>query len=59
MKRDFSIYLRDILENMERALNFIRGMEYERFVGDEKTNFAVLRCIEIMGEAARHVPNET
>jgi uncharacterized protein with HEPN domain len=58
MKRDLSIYVSDILENMKRALNFIEGMKYERFVEDEKTSFAVLRCIEIMGEAARHVPSE-
>ncbi len=58
MKRDLSIYVSDILENMKRALNFTKGMKYERFVEDEKTSFAVLRCIEIMGEAARHIPNE-
>ena len=31
-------------------------MSYEDFIRDEKTSFAVLRCIEIMGEAAKHVP---
>ncbi|WXG44297.1 MAG: HepT-like ribonuclease domain-containing protein [Promethearchaeati archaeon SRVP18_Atabeyarchaeia-1] len=53
MMRDLSIYVRDILENMKRALNFVKGMKYDCFVEDEKTSFAVLRCIEIMGEAAR------
>ena len=58
MKRDISIYVKDILENMERAENFLHGMDYEEFTSDEKTNFAVIRCIEIMGEAAKHIPDE-
>ena len=58
MKRDISIYLKDILENIERAENFVQDQSYEDFVKDEKTNFAVLRCIEVMGEAAKHVPDE-
>ncbi len=58
MKRDASIYLKDIQENMERAEKFVEGMSYEEFVEDERTNFAVIRCIEIMGEAAKHVPEE-
>ena len=58
MKRDISIYVKDILENMERAENFLQGMNYEEFTSDEKTNFAVIRCIEIMGEAAKHIPDE-
>jgi len=52
MKRDVVIYIRDILENMELAEDFVKGMTYEEFVSDTKTNHAVIRCIEIMGEAA-------
>ncbi len=58
MKRDISIYLKDILENMERAEKFVGGKDYEDFVNDERTNFAVIRCIEIIGEAAKHIPEE-
>ena len=56
MKRDVSIYITDILENMELAEDFVKGMDYEEFISDKKTNYAVTRCIEIMGEAAKHVP---
>lgn len=56
MKRDVSIYITDILENMEFAEDFVKGMDYEEFISDKKTNYAVTRCIEIMGEAAKHVP---
>lgn len=58
MNRDISIYLKDILENMERAERFIEGKDYEDFLRDERTNFAVIRCIEIIGEAAKHIPEE-
>lgn len=56
MKRDVSIYITDILENMELAEDFVKGMDYKEFLSDTKTNYAVTRCIEIMGEAAKHVP---
>ena len=58
MKRDISIYVKDILENMERAETFVQGMDYEDFARDERTSFAVIRCIEIMGEAAKHIPED-
>lgn len=58
MKRDVSIYIRDILDNMELAECFVKCMTYEEFVSHTKTNHAVIRCIEIMGEAAKHVPED-
>lgn len=58
MKRNIAIYIRDILNNMELAEGFVKGMTYEEFVSDTKTNHAVIRCIEIMGEAAKHVPED-
>lgn len=59
MKRDVAMYIRDILENMELARDFVKDMNYEGFVADLKTNHAVIRCIEVMGEAAKHVPEDT
>jgi uncharacterized protein with HEPN domain len=57
MKRNILIYLKDIIENIERAENFIKNMSYDEFVQDEKTHYAVIRCIEIIGEATKHIPN--
>lgn len=34
----------------------MEGISYENFVKDEKTSFAVIRCVEIIGEAAKHIP---
>lgn len=56
MKRDVILYVKDILENIELAEEFAKDINYEEFVNDKKTNHAVIRCIEIMGEAAKNVP---
>ena len=56
MKLDIILYIKDILDNMELAEEFVKDMSYEEFVNDKKTNHAVIRCIEIMGEAAKHIP---
>ena len=41
---------------MEKAERFASGMSYEDFVKDEKTAFAVIRAIEVIGEAIKHIP---
>jgi len=51
-------YLRDILENAEKAVEFVSGMSGDDFLGDEKTVFAVIRAIEILGEATKKIPSE-
>ena len=58
MNRNIELYLKDIIENMERAKDFIKEMNYDEFVKDTKTNFAVLRCLEIIGEATKHIPEQ-
>ena len=57
MKRNYRIYITDILKNIEKVERFVEGLDYSDFVADEKTNCAVLRCIEVMGEAAKYVPD--
>jgi uncharacterized protein with HEPN domain len=56
MTRAVVLYISDILQQMEDALEFIQGITYEQFVGDKKTINAVLRSIEVIGEAAKNVP---
>jgi len=56
MSRNITLYLKDILYNMENAEAFIAGMTFDEFVQDIKTSYAVLRCLEIMGEAAKNIP---
>ena len=56
MTRHVALYIKDILQNMRDAEQFIEGMTYEQFVDDKKTFNAVVRAIEVIGEAAKNVP---
>ena len=51
MNRPFLDYLEDILDSMRKAQQFVDGIDYDAFVQDDRTNFAVIRAIEIVGEA--------
>jgi uncharacterized protein with HEPN domain len=50
--------LRDILVAARNAARFASGMSESEFLADEKTQYAVIRALEIIGEAARRVPEE-
>lgn len=54
--RDLDLYLKDILNAMESIEEFVRGMEFEQFEQDDKTTSAVIRKFEIIGEAAKKIP---
>ena len=56
MKREFLDYVEDVIEAMSNAEEFVRGMEYEEFTRDQKTIYAVVRALEIIGEAVRKIP---
>ena len=56
MKRVHEDYLRDMLENAEKALSFVEGMDYQEFEKDDKAVYAVIRAFEIIGVAARQIP---
>ncbi|MBF0318660.1 MAG: DUF86 domain-containing protein [Nitrospirae bacterium] len=57
MNRDISLYVKDILESIEKAEGFVGGMSYESFIVDDRTIYAVIKCIEIIGEATKHIPS--
>lgn len=57
-ERNFLEYIQDMLTGAKRAQEFTRGMSYDDFLEDEKTQFAVVRALEIIGEAAKKVPEE-
>jgi len=58
MSRDESLYLADIQESCEKVLRFTRGMKYKDFVHDELHFDAVLRNLEIIGEAVKNMSEE-
>jgi uncharacterized protein with HEPN domain len=56
--RDFVDYLSDMLAYALKARNFVGLMTPDELLADEKTYLATVRAIEIVGEAARHVPDD-
>ncbi len=58
MKKIDLVYLKDILEAVEKVEEFLRGMEFDEFKRDEKTIFAVCHALEIVGEAANRLSEE-
>jgi uncharacterized protein with HEPN domain len=55
-KRDYRDYLIDIVNSIADIQSFIKGMSYEDFFHDNKTINAVVRSIEIIGEATKNLP---
>lgn len=48
--------LRDILHHIELATSFAQGLEQTDFLDDLRTVYAVTRCLEIISEASRRLP---
>ena len=56
MHRDSRLYLDDILEAIDHIREYTLGLNYEAFQHDRKTQDAVVRNLEIIGEAAGRMP---
>jgi len=54
-KRGDREFLLDIKEEAERITGYITEMSYENFLADFKTQDAVVRNLEIIGEAVKHI----
>lgn len=55
--RDPRPFVQDILDAMDAAEQFVAGMTLDQVANDKKTFYAVVRAFEIIGEAAKHVPD--
>ncbi len=59
MRSDTAIAaLRDIAHHIDLAASFAAGFDYEAFVAEPRTVYAVTRCLEIISEASRRLPDE-
>lgn len=58
MKRDYLVYVEDILDAMEKAQILLEDVAYEQFETDFRIHFAVTRALEIIGEATKRIPME-
>jgi uncharacterized protein with HEPN domain len=55
-KRLYEDYLRDILENARKAQHFIAEADFDEFIADDEKLYAVMLALEIIGEAAKKIP---
>ena len=58
MSRD-DTYLVDILESAKLAVHYVSDKTWDEFCNDIQCQDAVLRRIEVIGEAARHISPQT
>lgn len=56
IKRTYLDYIQDIINSIEEIESFIEGMPFNEFKKDRKTINAVIRDLEIIGEAAKNIP---
>lgn len=56
--RDIRDYLHDILHDIENARKFTANMSLPEFQADEKTIYAVAKCLENIGEAVKRLPDD-
>ena len=55
-ERDYLVYLDDIILSSSKILKYTKGLTFEKFVRRGQTIDAVIRNIEILGEAVLHLP---
>jgi len=58
MKRNHKLFVKDILDCIEKIDEFIGSMDFEKFIEDDKTKSAVVRKLEIIGEATKNIPKQ-
>jgi len=54
--RDWKFRLEDIAEALDRIFEYVQEMDYENWLKDRKTIDAVVRNLEVIGEAAANMP---
>ncbi len=57
-KRDYREYIKDILQECEFVKKYTQGIEYEDFLESDLLRHAVVRALEVIGEAVKNLPNE-
>lgn len=58
MSREYRLYLNDMIEACERVLRYTEGLNAHQFFSSDMVYDAVMRNLEIIGEAAKAIPDE-
>ncbi|HLT24522.1 MAG TPA: DUF86 domain-containing protein [Ignavibacteria bacterium] len=56
-EREWKLYIKDIVECINKINDYIGKMSKEEFLNDDKTFDAVMRNLEIIGEAVKLIPS--
>lgn len=56
MSRTYTDFVQDMIDNCDYAIEFVEGITLEQFQANREKAYAVVYAIEIIGEAARHIP---
>ncbi len=59
MPRDYEVYLEDIRDAIDKVKRYTTGLSREDFENDDKTVDAVVRNLQIIGEAVKMIPEST
>jgi len=54
--REYTDYLEDILEAATKARQFVKDLDFKAFCANDEKVYAVIRALEIIGEAAKNIP---
>ena len=57
-ERSYKVYVNDILDSIKKIESYVKNMTYEDFIKDNLVKDAVLRNIEVLGEAAENIPDD-
>ncbi|GAG75578.1 unnamed protein product [marine sediment metagenome] len=56
MPRDYKVYLKDILDSINSIEEYLLDHTFDSFITDRKTIDAVVRNLEVIGEATKNIP---
>jgi uncharacterized protein with HEPN domain len=57
-RRDWTLFVADMKEACDKIAAYTNGMDFDQFCGDTRTVDAVVRNLEILGEASNGIPEE-
>ena len=58
MPRDFRLYLEDVIEAIAKIQRYTARLSFHEFAEDEKAVDAVVRNLEVIGEAVKKIPED-
>lgn len=57
-ERHYTLYISDMLETIARIESYIGDLDYDDFIQNNMVRDAVLRNLEVIGEAAKNIPDD-